>query len=229
MATNSLNTTVALFFGFLSFLSPCILPLLPGYLSFIAGTDLSNGIRPDKKQTLLNSLFFVLGFGLIFIVFGAAAGSLGQYLTYHRPWLTKLAGLIIIIFGLHTGNIFTINILFRQFKCQAPKLSGRLGAFLLGVCFALGWTPCVGPVLASILLLASGSDPARGMLLLTAYTLGLGFPFILAAMCIGSVHKWLQKTQWLLPYINAVSGALLITMGILLLTGTWQKLVLLFY
>jgi cytochrome c-type biogenesis protein len=84
-------------------------------------------------------------------------------------------------------------------------------------------------VLASILLLASGSDPARGMLLLTAYTLGLGFPFILAAMCIGSVHKWLQKTQWLLPYINAVSGALLITMGILLLTGTWQKLVLLFY
>ena len=158
------------------------------------------------------------------------AGSMGQWLVNYRPLLLKLAGVIILLFGLHISEIFTLHFLLKQAKWQAPRLSGRLGAFLLGVSFAVGWTPCVGPVLASILLLASSSQTYyRGIILLTAYTLGLGIPFILAALGIGSVHKWLQKVRWLLPYINATSGGLLIAMGILLLTGVWQKLVLLFY
>ena len=124
METSSLNIAVALFFGFLSFLSPCILPLLPGYLFFIAGSDISKGTAPGRKEVTINSLFFVMGFGLLFIFLGAIAGSIGQWLVIYRPLLLKLAGVIILLFGLHISEIFTLHFLLKQAKWQAPRLSG---------------------------------------------------------------------------------------------------------
>jgi len=228
---SSVSALTALLFGGLSFLSPCVLPLLPGYLSFIAGTDLTGAALPSRRRAVWNSTGFVLGFSVLFIGLGAAASSAGQWLSSNQSWLTQVAGVIIIIFGLHISEILPIKLFYRQVKWQpARRLTGWLGAFLLGLSFAAGWTPCVGPVLASILLLAANAETlAQGVTLLTFYSLGLAIPFLLAALGIGSVHRWLGRMKQALPYINAVSGGLLIAMGLLLLLGLWDKLILLLY
>jgi len=228
---SSVSALTALLFGGLSFLSPCVLPLLPGYLSFIAGTDLTGAALPSRRRALWNSTGFVLGFSVLFIGLGAAASSAGQWLSSNQSWLTQAAGVIIIIFGLHISEILPVKLFYRQVKWQpASRLTGWLGAFLLGLSFAAGWTPCVGPVLASILLLAANTGTlGQGVLLLTLYSLGLAIPFLLAALGIGSVHRWLARMKQALPYINAVSGGLLIGMGVLLLLGLWDKLILLLY
>jgi len=228
---SSVSVLTALLFGGLSFLSPCVLPLLPGYLSFIAGTDLAGAALPSRRRAVWNSTGFVLGFSVLFIGLGAAASSAGQWLSSNQSWLTQAAGVIIIIFGLHISEILPIKLFYRQVKWQpARRLTGWLGAFLLGLSFAAGWTPCVGPVLASILLLAANAETlAQGVTLLTFYSLGLAIPFLLAALGIGSVHRWLGRMKQALPYINAVSGGLLIAMGLLLLLGLWDKLILLLY
>jgi len=228
---SSVSALTALLFGGLSFLSPCVLPLLPGYLSFIAGTDLTGAALPSRRRAVWNSTGFVLGFSVLFIGLGAAASSAGQWLSSNQSWLTQVAGVIIIIFGLHISEILPIKLFYRQVKWQpARRLTGWLGAFLLGLSFAAGWTPCVGPVLASILLLAANAEKlAQGVTLLTFYSLGLAIPFLLAALGIGFVHRWLARMKQALPYINAVSGGLLIAMGLLLMLGLWDKLILLLY
>ncbi|AGL00700.1 cytochrome c biogenesis CcdA family protein [Desulfoscipio gibsoniae] len=228
---SSVSALTAFVFGGLSFLSPCVLPLLPGYLSFIAGTDITGAAAPSRRRAMWNSTGFVLGFSVLFVSLGAAASSAGQWLISNQTLLKQAAGIIIIIFGLHISEILPIKLFYRQVKWQpAQRFTGWLGAFFLGLSFAAGWTPCVGPVLASILLLATNTQTLyQGVTLLIWYSMGLAIPFLLAALGIGFVHSWLGKMNKVIPYINAVSGGLLIAMGVLLLLGLWDRLVLLLY
>jgi len=227
-----LNAGTAFLFGLLTFLSPCVLPLLPGYFSYIAGMDRGTGTVPDRRRRLiLNSTGFVLGFGVLFIGMGAAASGVGQWLNQNRVLLTQMAGLMIIILGLHVSGLLPIKFLYRQIGWQ-PRLniSGWPGAFVLGLSFAAAWTPCVGPVLASILLLAGGSETmVQGVALLSFFTLGLAVPFMVAAFAADRIFRVLERMQRFMPYINAISGGLLIAMGLLLLLGIWDRLARVIY
>lgn len=227
----ALNIFIAFSFGLLSFLSPCVLPLLPGYLSCVAGFDTAVEGSSLRSRALKNGAGFVLGFSLLFIAMGAAAGGLGQWLSAYRDVLMRVAGGVIFVMGLHISEILPIRLLFRQWQSKGAGTStGLTGSFLLGLSFAAGWTPCVGPVLASILLMAGSTETAgRGALLLAFYAAGLAAPFLLAALGIESIHKWLGRALRILPYVNAVSGGLLMAVGILLLTGLWPRLARLFY
>jgi len=226
-----LNAGTAFMFGLLTFLSPCVLPLLPGYFSYIAGINRGTGTVSDRRRLVLNSTGFVLGFGVLFIGMGAAASGVGQWLNQNRVLITQAAGLIIIILGMHVSGLLPLKFLYRQISWQpGPKMSGWPGAFVLGLSFAAAWTPCVGPVLASILLLAGGSETlAQGVALLSFFTLGLAVPFMLAAFAADHVFRILDSMQRFMPYINAVSGGLLIAMGLLLLLGIWDRLARVIY
>jgi len=227
----TLNIFIAFAFGLLSFLSPCVLPLLPGYLSCVAGFDQAKPGASLRSRALRNGMGFVLGFSLLFVAMGAAAGGFGQWLSAYREVLMRLAGGFIFIMGLHISEILPIKLLFRQWRGKGTGSStGLARSFLLGLSFAAGWTPCVGPVLASILLMAGSTETAaRGAVLLAFYAAGLALPFLLAALGIESIHKWLGRARYILPYVNAVSGGLLMAVGILLLTGIWPRLARLFY
>lgn len=223
-----LNAIVAFLFGVLSFFSPCVLPLLPGYFSLIAGTGMSDNTKPSRYRAVWLGTGFVAGFSVLFIGLGAAASGIGQWLISNQEILMRVAGVIIIIFGLHISELLPIKLLYRQTQWQVNhKFTGWIGAFFMGFSFAAGWTPCVGPVLASILLLAGSSETlTQGVLLLALFSLGLGIPFILAALGIDYIYRGLVKMNRILPYVNAVSGGLLIAMGILMLLGVWYKLML---
>lgn len=226
-----LNAGMAFLFGLLAFLSPCVLPLLPGYLAFIAGTGGDPGAVPERRRLVWNSTGFVLGFGVLFVGLGAAASGLGQWLNQNRELLTQIAGVIIIMLGLHVSGLLPVKMLYRQVGWRPGyKLSGWPGAFVLGFSFAAAWTPCVGPVLASILLLAGSSGTLfQGVVLLVFFTLGLALPFVLAAVAAGSVYRALDQMRGIMTYINAVSGGLLIAMGLLLLLGIWDRLARMLY
>ncbi len=225
------NAGVAFAFGFLSFLSPCVLPLLPGYLFYIAGREAGDGQPVYRSRVVRNSIVFVLAFSLLFMAMGAAASGIGQWLNQHREPLTRAAGAVMIIFGLHVSEVLPLKVLYRQARWLPTRhFSGWPGAFIMGLSFAAAWTPCVGPVLASILLLAGRTETVgQGMALLGFYSLGLAVPFVLAAAGAGFVHRWLEKKSTVLPYVNAVSGGLLMAMGVLLLAGLWDGLAALFY
>ncbi|SFG69054.1 cytochrome c-type biogenesis protein [Desulfotomaculum arcticum] len=226
-----INAGAAFLFGLLSFLSPCVLPLLPGYLSFITGSGAGNTETLSRNAAVRNSVGFILGFSILFIAMGAAASGIGQWLVKNQLILSRVAGVILIVFGLHISEIIPVKLFYRQSGWRLGQgLTGWTGAFAFGMSFAAGWTPCVGPVLASILLLAGSTQTlGRGILLLTFYSLGLAIPFMAAALGIGYIHKGLSNLTRILPFINAISGGLLIAMGILLITGQWDKLMLLFY
>ena len=226
-----INAGVAFLFGLLSFLSPCVLPLLPGYLSFLTGSTAGNAETPSRNAAVRNSVGFILGFSILFIAMGAVASGLGQWLVRNQLVLSRVAGVVIIIFGLHISEIIPVKLLYRQTGWRLGQgVTGWAGALTFGMSFAAGWTPCVGPVLASILLLAGNTRTlGQGIWLLAFYSLGLAIPFMAAALGIGYIHKWLTKLTRVLPFINAISGGLLIAMGILLITGQWNKLVSLLY
>lgn len=227
----TLNIFIAFAFGLLSFLSPCVLPLLPGYLSCVAGFDTMAGGASLRGRALKNGTAFVLGFSLLFIAMGAAAGGFGQWLSGYKDVLMRVAGGVVFLMGLHISEIVPIRLLFRHWQSKGAGAStGLPGSFLLGLSFAAGWTPCVGPVLASILLMAGSTETATdGAILLAFYAAGLAAPFLLAAWGIESIHKWMGRARRVLPYVNAVSGGLLMAVGILLLTGIWPRLTRLFY
>lgn len=226
-----LNAGVAFIFGLLAFFSPCVLPLLPGYFSYLAGANPEPGSQAGRRRLLWNSTGFVLGFGVLFIGMGAAASGAGQWLHQHRELLMQGAGVVIIVLGLHVSGMLPLKWLYRQAGWQpVRRLSGWPGAFILGLSFAAAWTPCVGPVLASILLLAGSTETmAHGVVLLSFFTLGLALPFLVAAAAAGLVFRFLDGIRSALPYINAVSGGLLIAMGLLLLLGIWDRLARVFY
>ena len=210
--------------GILSFLSPCVLPLIPGYLSFITGYSAAE-LSEEKRSTsavLVPSVLFVLGFSLVFIAFGASASVLGGYLFDYRDILTKIAGVVVVVFGFFMLGIIKVPWLYGEARMEMSKARsfGRGAAFVMGMAFAFGWTPCVGPILGSILAIAGTTGSiTQGIILLAAYSLGLGVPFILTALLFGRLTttlKWLNRNSLI---INRVAGVLLMIVGVLIFTG----------
>jgi cytochrome c-type biogenesis protein len=218
----------ALIAGLLSFLSPCVLPLVPPYLCFLGGTTFDQLAGEDEtpahvyQTVVLSSVAFVLGFTTVFVILGATATVLGQLVIANLPLLAKIAGVIIIIAGLHFLGVFHIPILHREARYHADtRPAGLVGAYVIGLAFAFGWTPCIGPVLGAILAVAAGEDSVRqGVSLLFVYSLGLGIPFILAAVAIRPFMSALQRFKGHLAIMEKVLGAFLVLTGILFLTNS---------
>jgi cytochrome c-type biogenesis protein len=218
--------------GVLSFLSPCVLPLVPPYLTYMSGASFDQ-LRADTKgaaalqrRVALTSLFFILGFSVIFVLLGATATAFGQAFRQALPILTPIAGVMIIAMGLHFIGVYRIGLLDRQMRHQGPGMaSGPLGGFLLGLSFALGWTPCIGPVLAAVLSVSASRDTAwEGAALLGIYSLGLGVPFFLAGIAIGPFLAFFQGFKKHLHTVERVMGVLLVITGVLFLTGDFTRL-----
>src|SRR4029078_4958403 len=212
--------------GFLSFVSPCVLPLIPGYISFVSGVfvDEMRGdgtARASRAQVFLTSLAFVIGFSLVFVALGASATAIGKFMFARLPLLSKIAGAILIVFGLHTMGVFRLAFLETEKRVHSQrKPAGPLGAMLVGVAFAFGWTPCIGPILGGILAIAgSKSTVTEGITLLAVYSLGLGIPFLLTSLAINQFFGAAKRIRRYYHAIELVSGALLIIIGVLIISG----------
>lgn len=216
---------VAFTAGVLSFLSPCVLPLVPSYIGFLTGMSLEE-MTHRRRTALLHAFLFVLGFSLVFLLLGATASVLGRSLAFHKVWLQRIGGVLIIIFGLVCLGVIKAGVLLQDKRVHLQdKPLGYLGSVLVGMAFAAGWTPCIGPILGGILGLASATETfGRGMLLLGAYSAGLAVPFLLAAWAVDRFLGWFQKFRPYLPWVMRASGVLLIVVGILLVTGQFTRL-----
>ncbi|HKJ83918.1 MAG TPA: cytochrome c biogenesis protein CcdA [Mariprofundaceae bacterium] len=220
----------ALLAGLLSFLSPCVLPLVPAYLSYISGVSVDSLRAEDqdlRSRAMKQSLWFILGFSLVFIALGASATYLGQWLLTHMTILGKIAGVIIFIFGLHYTGLIRIPFLLydAHIDTQKVKATHGIGAVLLGAAFAFGWTPCVGPILGAILAMAGAqTHVSHGIILLAAYSLGLAIPFLLAAAATDRFIHWMQSFRRHLHTIEVISGILLMFVGILIFIGSFSTL-----
>jgi cytochrome c-type biogenesis protein len=225
MEGSSFGIVIAFTAGLLSFLSPCVLPLIPSYVTFITGLSLED-VQKSRRAALVHSLLFVLGFTLIFLAFGATATALGQLLLYQRAWITRIGGLLIIVFGLYMLGVFNISLFSRERRVHiANKPVGYLGTLLVGVAFCAGWTPCIGPILGSILTYAASSaDLARGLWLLLAYSLGLAVPFLLAAVAVERFLDFFGRMKRQMNWITRTSGVLMIVVGILMITNYFTVL-----
>src|SRR5262245_39728385 len=211
--------------GLVSFLSPCVLPLVPPYLTYLGGTTMEQladeeGIDPHLwRRVVLAALLFVLGFTTVFVGLGAGASVLGQWIQTHKAQLSLVAGLVIIAFGLHFLGVLRVPVRYRDapLRINAPGAT-RPGAFLMGFAFAFGWTPCIGPVLATVLTLAANEGTlGAGVRLLFVYSLGLGIPFVLAAAAIGPFIAFLQRFRPYLARVEMMMGLLLVATGVLIL------------
>ena len=208
--------------GAVSFLSPCVLPLVPGYVSYIAGQSPGTEAASDRTRwrTLGLSLCFVLGFSTIFIALGAGANMLRSSLNAYRIELNLLAGLVVILFGLFTMGLLRLPLLQREVRWQAnPVGRGPLGAYILGLAFAFGWTPCIGPILGAILALAASADGMGGLSLLAVYSLGLGVPFVLAALFLSTFIARLKTLRWAGRLLHLAAGGVMVLMGVAMITG----------
>jgi cytochrome c-type biogenesis protein len=217
--TASLDVVVAFTAGLLSFLSPCVLPLIPSYVTFITGMSFEE-VQRARRTALVHALLFILGFTLIFLALGATASVLGRVLLAARDWIARIGGALIIVFGLYLLGLFNIGALGRERRIHfANKPMGYLGTVLVGVAFGAGWTPCIGPILGAILLYTSSTaDLARGIWLLFAYSMGLAVPFVLAAVAIDRFLGAFARIRPAMVWVTRVSGALLVVVGILLVT-----------
>jgi cytochrome c-type biogenesis protein len=218
--------SISFFAGLISFLSPCVLPLIPGYVSFICGTTLNELNSKSKNFILKKSLFFSLGFSLVFISLGATATFIGSFLLRNTKLLSIGSGLIIIFFGIYLLNLIKINFLDKSVGNFNVRYSDNLlFPLIVGVGFVFGWTPCIGPILGSILAFASMENSIyKGILLLCFYSLGLAVPFILSSLLIKKFLIFSKKTKKYLNNIKKISGIILIITGILIVTGTLQIL-----
>jgi cytochrome c-type biogenesis protein len=228
MATD-VTLPVAAAAGLLSFLSPCVLPLVPPYLTFIAGTTVEDvayeRVGRARRDIFLAAILFVLGFSTVFVALGATASVFGQVVRQHIAFLSILAGLAIILMGLHFLGLFKLAFLYREKRVQVDRPLGLWGAYILGLAFAFGWTPCIGPILAAILAVAASEETAwRGAGLLAVYSLGLGIPFLLAAVALEPFIGFLKRFRAHFALVERVVGVLLIATGIAFLTGSMQTL-----
>lgn len=221
----SLPLPIAAFLaGLVSFLSPCVLPLVPGYVSLISGVGVEQ-IKSQESRLLrkmmLNSISFILGFSVVFITLGAISTEVGQFLARYKSTLAEVAGVVIILFGLHLTGIFRINALYADKRLHNVKGGSTMGgAFLIGFAFAFGWTPCVGPILAVILGFAAAQDSVfKGVVLLTIYSLGLAVPFLLTSLGLERFLKFYSRFRSHMHAVEVASGALLIALGVLLVIG----------
>jgi cytochrome c-type biogenesis protein len=246
-----LTIPLAVLAGMLSFISPCVLPLVPAYIGYLTGqaantassslaaagassdggaTAVAVQVRPSRYTVFLHGVFFVIGFTVIFVLLGISVGALGQIsrsVFLVRDWITRLGGILIVVLGLHTMGVIRIPFLYYDTRKQvAPKEElGFTGSFLMGVTFSAGWSPCLGPILGAILTLGwSTGSAGRAAILLTAYALGLGVPFLLAALLLERFSSGLRKLQKHMRVIEIVSGVLLVVIGVLVFSGTVQRL-----
>jgi cytochrome c-type biogenesis protein len=216
--------------GLVSFLSPCVLPLVPPYLVFLTGTTIERFAdrEPEphiKRETVLAALLFVAGFSTVFVALGASASVIGTVIRAYSGPLAIIAGVVIIIMGLHFLGITPIALLHRQKRMELSKPVGLWGAYVIGLAFAFGWTPCIGPILAAILAVAaSESTVTKGAGLLAIYSLGLGIPFIVAAFAIEPFAAFLARFKRYLHRVEQAMGALLVLTGIAFLTGSLNQL-----
>jgi len=223
--TSSVSLAAAFLAGLVSFVSPCVLPIVPGYLSFISGVNVAqwkDGGAPFDlvRRVVLSSLAFVLGFSTVFVALGAAATLVGALLLEHKRTLGMIGGVIIVVLGLHTMGVFKIQWLLGEKRASVTSRPlGLVGAYVVGLAFAFGWTPCIGPILGAIILYASQQETVgQGVVLLSAYSAGLGIPFLLSALAVnwffkasGGLRKWMHA-------VEVASGALLVGVGVLLVT-----------
>jgi cytochrome c-type biogenesis protein len=228
--SESLGVLVAFSAGLFSFLSPCVLPLFPSYLSFITGmsvdrlaTEVSAGVR---TRVVLHSLAFIVGFSLVFVSLGASFSAAGQFLLDYRDWIRIGGGLLIVVFGLYIAGVLRIGVLGRTQQLQIrSKPAGLLGSFLVGLTFAIGWTPCVGPILGSILTLASNDRTVRqGIALLLSYSAGLGLPFLLSSIALGVFLRFFRRYRRFIPAVERAAGVLLVLVGVLVATNYYVVL-----
>jgi len=221
---SSVSILTAIVAGFLSFISPCVLPLIPAYISYVSGAsveDLKEG-ETTSRRVIFNSLAFVLGFSIIFIILGASASAIGKTLARNKKVFDIIAGIIVILFGMHTAGLIRLNFLNYERKAQIRKKTPSFfNAILLGVAFSFGWTPCVGPILGAILAQASTYDTmSKGIILLSFYSLGLGVPFVLTAFTINKFFVAFRSVRKYFKQVEIFAGLLLIGLGLALVFGT---------
>jgi cytochrome c-type biogenesis protein len=223
--TASFGVAISFTAGLLSFLSPCVLPLIPSYVTFITGLSLED-VQKARRAALVHSVLFVLGFSLIFLALGATATVLGRELLAHRVWLSRVGGALVILFGLYTLGVLNVGALSRERRVHlADKPVGYLGTVLVGIAFGAGWTPCIGPILGSILILSSSSaDLSRGLILLTAYSLGLAIPFLLSALLVRQFLALFTRLRRQMVWVTRAAGVLLIAVGVLMVTDYFTVL-----
>lgn len=218
--TGSIGIVIAFTAGLLSFLSPCVLPLVPSYVTFITGLSVED-VSKSRRIAVVHALLFVAGFTLIFMLLGAGATTLGFVVKQQRVWLARLGGALIIVFGLYLLGVLNIGALARERRVHlADKPIGYFGTVLVGIAFGAGWSPCIGPILGAILTYtASEADLKRGMLLLFAYSMGLAVPFLAAAFAVEWFLKMFARFKGYLGYVQKVAGVLLIAVGLLMVTN----------
>ena len=228
--SESLGVLVAFSAGLFSFLSPCVLPLFPSYLSFITGMSvdrLAGEVNAAARtRVLLHSLAFILGFSVVFVSLGASFSAAGQFLLDYRDWIRIGGGVLIVIFGLYIAGALRIGILGRTQQLQIrSKPAGLLGSFLVGLTFAIGWTPCVGPILGSILTLASNDKTVgQGVTLLLSYSAGLGLPFLVSSIALGVFLRFFRRYRPFIPAVERAAGVLLVIVGVLVATNYYVVL-----
>jgi cytochrome c-type biogenesis protein len=221
----SVGFLVAFSAGLFSFLSPCVLPLFPSYLSFITGMSverLSGEVTAGARgRVLVHSLAFIAGFTAVFVSLGVSVSAAGQFLLDYRDWIRIAGGILIIVFGLYIAGVLRVGLFGRTAQLQIrEKRAGLLGSFAVGLTFAIGWTPCVGPILGSILTLASNDKTvAQGTGLLLAYSAGLGIPFLLFSLALGAFLRFFKRYRVFIPVVERVAGVLLIVVGVLVVSN----------
>ncbi len=224
---DNVGILAALVAGVLSFLSPCVLPLVPSYLSFVTGMsleDIQEGV--DRRHVLVHSLLFVGGFTLIFLLLGASATFIGTFLIVYSDWVARIGGIVIIVFGLHLMGIFQLVFMMRERRLHlANKPAGYIGTVAVGVAFGAGWTPCIGPILGAILTMAASQETVgAGTFLLFVYSVGLAVPFLVVAHLMERFLDAFASFRTFLPTVQVVSGMLLLLLGVLLVTGSFTTL-----
>jgi cytochrome c-type biogenesis protein len=229
--TQEISLLIAFSAGLLSFFSPCVLPLVPSYITYITGVSFKEFTNRETRGkmkwfTIFHSILFIFGFSTIFILMGASASYLGQLLVQYQYWITKVGGVLIIILGIHFTGIISIPFLQVEKRYELKKRPlGYLGSFLVGVVFAAGWTPCIGPILSTILLYASTIQSFKtGLLLLSVYSLGLGIPFLLSSLAFNSFLSAFERIKRYMRWIVVASGCFMIGIGILFLTNAFTAI-----
>ena len=223
--TTSVGLFIAFTAGVLSFLSPCVLPLIPSYMSFITGLSLEE-MGDQRRAAVTHALLFVSGFTLIFMALGATATGLGRLLQFHQVWLERAGGVLIVVFGLYMLGAFSFGVFARERRVHIQnKPLGYLGSVLVGVAFGAGWTPCIGPILGSILLYTSSQgDLGQGVVLLFSYSMGLAVPFVIVALAVERFITWFQSYRRYMPLVTKASGGMLVFLGLLLMSGYFSLL-----
>jgi cytochrome c-type biogenesis protein len=224
-AAGSVSLPGAFAAGFLSFLSPCVLPLIPSYVGFLTGLSVEE-LQVRRGVALLHAVWFILGFSLIFVALGATASAFGLLLLRYQVWLGRVGGVLVVLFGLYLLGVLRPAFLMRERRVQlAHKPAGLVGSAIVGVTFGAAWTPCIGPILGAILTLAATeASVGRGAVLLAVYALGLALPFLFTALALDRFLVWFQRFRPYIVWVDRIAGALLVLLGLLLVTDRFTLL-----